>query len=408
MRRLDVLLDWGNEKLLVGTLAERDRSILFEYDGEFLDDPLPISPFKLPAIDGLHEDEDLVFGGLFGVFHDSLPDGWGLLLMDRQFRKWGIDLARVSPLDRLAYVGDRAMGALVYEPARDAAEIGPLGATNLDELADQATRILQGSPEDVLPQLSIAGGSPQGARPKVIVGVREQDDHLISGATHIPEGYRHYMIKFGALEDGPDIGAVEAAYALMARQAGLVVPHTRLFETPDGARYFGAERFDRNGGRHHMHTLGGLLHASHRHPSVEYDAFLRATMVLTRDHRQLIAAFRHMVFNVLAHNRDDHSKNFSFIMARDGTWKLTPAYDLLFSYGLGGGHTMAVAGEAQRPRVEDLLNAGAVAGVDSEEGQSVIDEVAAAVAEWPRFADEMAVPQDRISMIGQELARLRS
>ena len=407
MRRLDVFLDWGDEKLPVGTLAERDRRIFFEYDAAFLDNPLPVSPFKLPVTDGLHEDEDLVFDGLFGLFHDSLPDGWGLLLMDRQFRKWGIHPGRVSPLDRLAYIGDRGMGAMAYEPARDLDEIGPLGAVKLDQLADQATRILEGSVEDVLPQLSIAGGSPQGARPKVIVGVREEDDHLVSGASNIPEGYRHYMIKFGALEDGPDIGAVEAAYALMARQAGIVVPHTRLFETSDGARYFGVERFDRNGGRHHIHTLSGLLHASHRHPSLEYDALLRATIVLTRDHRQLMAAFRQMVFNVLAHNRDDHTKNFSFIMARDGTWTLTPAYDLTFSYGMGGWHSMAVAGEAQRPGVAHLLNSGAAAGVDREQGRSVITEVTAAVADWPRFADQMGVSAERTSAIGQELARLR-
>lgn len=404
MRRLDVFLDWGNETRRVGTLAEQDRRILFEYDAAFLTNPLPLSPFKLPPTGGLHEDDDLAFDGLFGVFHDSLPDGWGLLLMDRQFRKWGIDPGRVSPLDRLAYIGNRAMGALVYEPARDMDELGPLGAMDLADLADQATRILEGSVEDVLPQLSIAGGSPQGARPKVVVGVREEDDYLISGATDLPEGYRHYMIKFGAPQDGPDIGAVEAAYALMARQAGIVMPHTRLFETLDGARYFGVERFDRNGGRHHIHTLSGLLHASHRHPSVEYDALLRATMILTRDHRQLIAAFRHMAFNVLAHNRDDHTKNFSFIMARDGTWTLTPAYDLVFSYGMGGWHTMAVAGEAEHPRVEHLLNAGAAAGVDREEGQSVIEEVTAAVAGWPRFADEMGVSHDRTRAIGQELA----
>lgn len=408
MRRLDVFLDWGNEKLRVGTLAERDRRILLEYDVAFLNDPLPLSPFKLPLTDGLHEDEGLVFDGLFGVFHDSLPDGWGLLLMDRQLRKWGMVRDQISPLDRLAYIGNRGMGALVYEPARDMDEIGSLGAIELDDLAGQATRILEGSLEDVLPQLIIAGGSPQGARPKVIVGVREEDDHLISGATDLPEGYRHYMIKFGAIEDGPDIGAVEAAYALMARQAGIVMAHTRLFETPDGSRYFGVERFDRNGGRHHIHTLSGLLHASHRHPSVEYDALLRATMVLTRDHRQLIAAFRHMVFNVLAHNRDDHTKNFSFIMARDGTWTRTPAYDLVFSYGMGGWHTMAVAGEAQRPRVKHLLDAGAAAGVGREEGHSVIQEVTAAVADWPSFANEMGVSHDRTRAIGQELARLRA
>ncbi|TVP43211.1 MAG: hypothetical protein EA350_14050 [Gemmatimonadales bacterium] len=243
MQRLEVRLDWGDEERRVGLLAERDGRVYFEHDAEFLDAALPISPFKLPARPGLLEHDDREFGGIFGVFADSLPDGWGLLLMDRTFRKRGLDPARVSVLDRLAYIGTRGMGALVYHPPTDDAEAeGP--AVDLRELARQAERILNGSVEEVLPALRIAGGSPAGARPKVLVAIHE-DGRAIAGTSDAPPGFRHHVVKFPGREDLPEIGAVEAAYAVMAREAGVNVPPTTLLETADGGRYFAAERFAR-------------------------------------------------------------------------------------------------------------------------------------------------------------------
>jgi serine/threonine-protein kinase HipA len=385
MRRLEARLDWGDEQVVVGTLAEHGRRIYFEYDAGFLDAALPISPFKLPVRAGLFEHVDRDFAEVFGVFNDSLPDGWGLLLMDREFRQRGIDPATVSVLDRLAYIGTRGMGALTYHPPAAAADDESL-RIDLDALARQAERILEGSAEQVLPALRIAGGSPGGARPKVVVGVRS-DGQIISGTSDLPEGYRHCLVKFPAQEDAADIGSVEAAYALMAQEAGVHVPPTSLLETRDGGRYFAAERFDRAGNlRLHMHTLGGLLHASHRLPSMEYEGFLKATLILTKDQRQVEEAFRRMVFNVLAHVRDDHVKNFSCLMDRRGTWRLAPAYDLVFSAGPRGQHTMAVAGEAERPTERDMLRVAGDCAVDPARGREIIQQVRDAVLQWPRFA----------------------
>ncbi|MDA1095683.1 MAG: type II toxin-antitoxin system HipA family toxin [Chloroflexi bacterium] len=399
MRRLEVRLTLGDEPVVAGTLAEQDRRLYFEYDRAFLAAPLPISPFKLPVRPGLLEHEERDFAQVFGVFNDSLPDGWGLLLMDREFSKRGLNRATLSVLDRLAYIGTRGMGALTYHPPATALEEEVLGI-DLDALARQAQRVLEGSAEDVLPALRIAGGSPGGARPKVLVGVRG-DGHIISGTSDIPEGYRHYLIKFPAKEDIPDIGAVEAAYALMAHEAGVDVPPTRLFETSDGGRYFGAERFDRVGNRRlHMHTLGGLLHASHRVPSLEYDGLLKATMLLTKDQRQVEEAFRRMVFNVLSHNRDDHVKNFSFLMDPSGGWRLAPAYDLVFSEGPAGQHTMAVAGEAVHPTERDLLRVAEDCDVDGGRGREIVRHVRDAVRLWPRFARITAVPSTTERRIG--------
>lgn len=404
MRRLEVRLHWGDEHVVVGTLAEQDRRLYFEYDGDFVATPLPISPFKLPVRPGLFEHGERDFAPVFGVFSDSLPDGWGLLLMDREFRKRGLATATLSVLDRLAYIGTRGMGALTYHPPATAGEDGTL-PVDLDEVARQAERILDGSAEEVLPALRIAGGSPGGARPKVLVGVRD-DGHMISGTSDLPERYRHYLIKFPAKEDPPDFGAVEAAYALMAREAGVEVPPTRLFETSDGGRYFGAERFDRAGDRRlHMHTLGGLLHASHRVPSLEYDGLLKATMLLTKDQRQVEEAFRRMVFNVVAHNRDDHVKNFSYLMDHSGVWRFSPAYDLVFSEGPAGQHTMAVAGEAVHPGEREMLDVAEDCDVDGGRGKEIMQHVQNAVRSWPQFARITGVSSATERRIGMVIAK---
>lgn len=403
MRSVEVRLDWGDEQVVVGTLAERDRRVYFEYGAGFLRSPLPISPFKLPARPGLFEHAEREFAEVFGVFNDSLPDGWGLLLMDRELRKRGWKPGAVSPLDRLAYIGTRGMGALTYHPPGAPAEEDDGRGLDLDLLAREAERVLEGSADEVLPALRIAGGSPGGARPKVLVGVRG-DGRIVSGASALPGGYRPFLVKFGAREDGPDIGPVEAAYAQMAGAAGISVPPTRLFETP-GGRYFGAERFDREGNaRLHMHTLGGLLHASHRVSSVDYEGFLRATLLLTRNQRDADEAFRRMAFNVLAHNRDDHVKNFSYLMRRDGTWSLAPAYDLVFSEGPGGQHTMSVAGEAERPAERDMLRAAEAGDVEPRRAREIIGEVRSAVADWPRFARAAGVSAQTARRIGERIA----
>lgn len=392
MRRLEVRFASGAGERLVGTLAQQGRRILFEYHPEFLADPLPISPFKLPSRSGVFEDTERTFGGLFGVFDDSLPDGWGLLLMDRHFRGRGIPSPRITPLDRLAYIHTRGMGALTYHPAGAASDDLP-GSLDLTALAQQAERIIEGSSEEVLPELELAGGSPGGARPKVLVGVDPESGHLIAGTSDLPPGYRHWIIKFGTRDDGAHVGPIEAAYALMASDAGIVMPATRLFATNDGRTHFGVERFDRKGNqRFHTHTLGGLLHASHRMPSLDYEAFLKATLALTKDHRQLHEAYRRMAFNVLAHNRDDHVKNFSYLMGPGGDWDLAPAYDLIYSTGINGWHTMDVAGEALHPGREHMLQLADIVGIPDEDAIAIIERVEHAVGRWSAFARTVGVP----------------
>lgn len=400
LRKLEVRLEHGpDDGELVGRLAEHERTIYFEYDASFLGSGRSISPLKLPATAGVVAAPTAL--GLHGVFADVLPDGWGLLLMDRFFRAQGLVPERLSSLDRLAYLGTRTMGALTFHPctAEPGGELPPLG---LQRLASEADKVLEGRASELLPELLAAGGSPAGARPKVLVSVR--GDSLIYGADPPRPGYEAWLIKFAARSEPRDTGAIEYVYSRLARRAGLDVPESRLFVGEGGARYFGVRRFDRPaGGRLHVHTLAGVLHADFRTPNLDYDLLLRVTRRLTRAQPEVERAFRQLVFNVLAHNRDDHGKNFSFVMQRGGEWTLSPAYDLTFSEGPGGEHTMAVLGEARQPRWEHMLRLAATASIAEGDARRIVDEVREALARWPEEARAVDISAATSRKLGARL-----
>lgn len=417
MKKLEVRFTRSpDDSMPVGTLAEDHGRVVFEYAPDFLATGLNLSPFQLPLEPGLFEHRDREFGPLLGVFDDSLPDGWGRLLMDLHFRSLGRNLAEIGPLDRLAWLGTRTMGALTYHPpaSRDARDTGVF---DLNELARQSWEILTGSAVDVLPQLLRAGGSPGGARPKVLVGYNPDSGNVISGADDLPEGWEQWIVKFLSNEDRPDAGAVEVAYSLMACSAGIDMPPTRLFETTKGDRFFGVKRFDRDGNRrYHVHTFGNLIHSNFRIPSADYADLLKATSFLTRNHQDVLRAFRRMAFNVLAHNRDDHVKNFAFLMddligsagsGKGGDWSLSPAYDLSFTAGPGGEHSMTLAGEGRNPTRSHMLKLAEQADVSRRDADAIIAEVQDAIARWPAYAVNAGVGTDTAQWIAQSLPRLR-
>jgi len=398
------------DALTVGRLAEQDRRIYFEYDDAFLDTGIELSPFKLPAQPGLIEHTDHAFGPLPGVFDDSLPDGWGLLLMDRHFRRQGIDPAMLSPLDRLAYLGTRTMGALTYHPPSREQPDHDDQLIDLFDLGRNAEEVFEGDTAEVLPELMRAGGSPGGARPKVLVGL--QGDRIISGEDDLPAGYQHWIVKFAAKEDARDAGPVEYAYALMAHAAGIDMPTTRLFEAKHGRsarRYFGVRRFDRADGnrRIHMHTFANLIHANFRIPSTDYADLFKVTQALTRNHADLLRLFRLMVFNIAAHNRDDHAKNFAFILDdQTGEWSLAPAYDLTHASGPGGEHTTAILGEGRHPTREHCLKLADRFGLKPRETSPIIDQVNAAITRWPKFANAACCTKKMATSIGKSIATI--
>ena len=397
---LTVYLDARSQRRKVGRLAFKDRQILFEYDSPFLNSGIEISPIKLPLRPGVSIAGAAIFDGLFGVFNDSLPDGWGRLLLDRTVEKHGVQRGQLSPLDRLAYVGRHGMGALSYEPelSQQTAADTPLA---LDELAEESATVLAGENEEVFEDLLRLNGSSSGARPKIVAQVSADKKRIIHGRQQLQSGFAHWMIKFPSSQDARDAGAIEYAYSLMAKAAGVEMPETYLFRTKKN-RYFGTKRFDRDGdARIHMHSLGGLIHADHRTPSLDYDMVLRVTQALTRNIQDAEKVYALACFNVLAHNRDDHAKNFSFLLSPKNEWIFAPAYDLTFSYGPGGEQSMLVMGEGRNPGATQLLALGKQHGLKS--APEILAKVQRTVANWSRHAEQASVSRKSTQEIADNI-----
>ncbi len=387
----------------VGQLAEEGHRLYFQYDQELLNKNLWLSPYKLPLKPDLCEHKEMDFGPLFGLFADSLPDAWGMLLMDRFLRKRGYNPDTLSVLDRLAFLGESTMGALVYQPALALKEADS-SPFDLHNLSVHARDHLSGSTDEVLPQLMNAGGSPGGARPKVLAGV--SGDKIVTGETDLAEPFEHWIIKFAAANDLPDAGPVEYAYSLMARAAGLQMTATRLFKTPEGDRFFGIKRFDRTADqRLHVHTFGNLIHSNFLIPSQDYDHLFKIVMNLTRNHQDLVRVFAQMVFNILANNRDDHVKNFAFIMDRQGEWSLSPAYDLIYAPGPGGEHSLTVLGEGQAPSRTEVFKLGEMHGIKKKTISQVVESVSEAVNDFKKYADVAGVSRATFKKINAKIQR---
>ncbi len=402
VKEIKVGLNFGIGVTSVGRLALRNHTIYFEYDGTFIDHGLEISPLRLPLNSGVSRFEYDPFEGLPGVFNDSLPDGWGRLLFDRFARSQGIVPSEITPLDRLANAGMHGMGALVYEPDCSTSEV--CEAICLDTLAEQTQEVLHGTSEEVLQVLLAVNGSSAGTRPKALVGFDQTSEHLIYGAHDLPAEYAPWLVKFANSQDGPDAGAVEYVYALMAKEAGLQIPDIHLFPAQNCAGYFSIKRFDRDGEkRYHMHTSCGLLHSDFRTPSLDYEDLLALTGVLTRDVREVEKMYRLAVFNVLAHNRDDHAKNFSFLMDSDGQWKLSPAYDLTFSSGPGGEQSTMVMGEGRDPGLDHLTKLGLEANLKQASIEAIIEQTRSVLGGWKKLARQYGVSVSEIELIAGKI-----
>ena len=397
-------MDFGSGPLDVGRLAIRDRIIYLEYERSFIERGLEISPLRLPLQPGLKSFDAALFDGLPGVFNDSLPDGWGRLLFDRALRAQGLTPAQASPLDRLAHVGAGGMGALTYEPAMET-DAGS-DDIDLDWLASQALEVLEGHADEVIGELLALNGSSTGARPKAMIGYNPKTGAMTHGQSDLPKGFEPWLVKFPNTQDGKDAGAIEYVYALMARTAGIEMTHTHLFPAKRGAGFFATRRFDRIGkNRLHAHTASGLLHADHRTPSLDYEDLIALTLRLTRDVREAEKMFRLAVFNVLGHNRDDHAKNFTFLMDAAGNWSLSPAYDLTFSSGPGGEQTTMVKGEGKAPGEAHLLALAKEASLAPKDAKAIIDQTREALGQWATLAKEHDVAASTVRLIAGRIER---
>ena len=355
MREGNALQVFYDEKL-VGTLAmTADHKAAFQYSEEWIENGFPISPFSLPLKKQVFVPTKDYFDGLFGVFADSLPDNWGRLLLDRLLRAHKQNPDKLTVLDRLAIVGKSGMGALTYYPEKKIDE--QYGDVDLDELAEQCRKILNTEYSDRLDELYRLGGTSGGARPKIMTTVNGEE----------------WIIKFPAHVDGENAGKMEYDYSCCAKKCGIIMSETRLFPSENCEGYFGIKRFDRisdkNGTKRiHMLTAAALLELNFEQPSLDYHSLMKLTKILTRDNeKDMRKMFRRMCFNVFAHNRDDHSKNFTYLYDDEkDRWSLSPAYDLTYSNTYYGEHTTTVDGNGRNPGRKELLTVGIAAGMKKE------------------------------------------
>ena len=402
----------GDEQVVVGRLARHGKVIGFEYDEDFVDRGLEISPLRCPLKRGVQTFNAPGIEGLPGFLFDSIPDGWGRLLTDREAMVHGIAPGEISSLDRLSHVGRHAMGALMFEPTRPPVELE--GLTEIDALERKIAHVLAGGGTDAstqrdLRELQEFNAGSSGARPKATIQVHKETGDIIL-APHMTDkdkdkDHHPWLVKFPNADDGDDMGAVEYVYALMAIDAGVEMAPVRLLRSTRGPGFFATSRFDRDGTRRiHTHSVCGLCHADFRVPAFDYKALIILTMHLTGDMREVEKMYRIAVFNVMSWNRDDHSKNFSFQMDEDGRWRLAPAYDLTFSTGMAGEHSTTIMGEGKNPDTEHMVELGRVAGLSMATVRKIVVSTGRALGKWFDLARDHGVRNERVKLIGERIA----
>ena len=415
---------WGTH---IGTVLLTDESPIakFQYTDEFREMGVEVSPLKMPLSATVFEFPDLPvrsFHGLPGLLSDSLPDKFGNKVIAAWLREQGNRPEDLNAVDRLCYAGRRGMGALEYKPAllskEDVSE--RLTVAALSELADRVLKMREDAQAALVPGMNEyssilrVGSSAGGARAKALIGWNEATGEVRSGQVALPEGFGYWLIKFDGLigngdKEGDDkwgYGRVEYAYHLMARAAGIEMTECRLWNK----RHFMTRRFDRlaDGGKLHAQTLGAIAHYDFNNPAIySYEDAFDVTRRVVNDARAYEQLFRRMAFNVLAWNCDDHVKNISYLMDRNGEWFLAPAYDECYAYNPQGDwtsrHQMSVNGRRIGVTDEDILACARFANMRERKARAVLDEVKDAVRAWPRFAAEAEVPGDFADAISRRI-----
>lgn len=405
MNKIYVFLNFGDKDLKVGELyvSEDLGRHVFRYENEFITSGLQISPLHLPLESKTfiaHKNNMLY--DLHGVFSDSLPDTWGKKVQDTEFQKIGI--FEPTTLERLAFIGKNGIGALRYKPAQSFLKGNDL--VHLAELRKATQSIIEGNVEDVSEQLLKSGGSAGGARPKFLVDVNPDNLHQIR-YTHgkYSKGFIPVILKV------PNIGQeldhfqrIEYTYFQLAKLAGISIPDCYLISGDTSElTFFAIQRFDilPNNERLHVHSLAGLLNIDFRERTPDCSTFLRTIDDVTRDHRYVVEGYRRIVFNYLGSNKDDHSKNFSFLMNKQGVWALAPAYDIGFSKGENDLHQMRLGDKSRNAEKRDFCRLAE--DFDIGMWESILEKTISSLEKWPSLAAENGVPSKYIEMIQLKL-----
>jgi serine/threonine-protein kinase HipA len=403
---------WGQTAGAVAPLHGKPGFYEFQYAPAFENSGLELSPLQMRlkakrrfSFPGLAQD---TFHGLPGLLADALPDRFGNALIDENLSRHGTRVADITTLQRLVYVGRRAMGALEFEPSFTATRNpAVLVSLNMAHLAEDARRALHGDLNNVAQEILDIGSSAGGARAKAIIGWNPQTNEVVSGHFDLPREYEHWLLKFdvgaGVLNESISFGRIEYAHYLMASAAGVQMNECRLLEE-GGRAHFMTKRFDRRGNdKVHVHTLCGLMHLDFNTPYVHsYEQYLRAVLDLKLDAPALEQAWLRCVFNVAAVNCDDHTKNFAFMLDESGKWDIAPAYDTCFSHNPAAGkwtrqHQMLVGGKAWGITDADLISLADA--FDIRRPKELVERVVAAIDQWPQFASQAGVPRAEIARI---------
>jgi serine/threonine-protein kinase HipA len=402
--KINVSIKFSDDEIEVGKLILDNRQVYFKYDDDFLERGLNLSPLRLQFNNSIQFAKPEPFQGIFGVFDDSLPDGWGKLLLNRALEKEGLSLNDITILDQLAYVGETGRGALIYRPAIMSEE-NFSDHIDIDKLKTDIDQVYKGTSEDVIEELIHLGGSSGGARPKANVGYNPKTDELIHGKNNLPEGFEHWIIKFPNSEDPFDIANIEYAYHKMALAANIEMSECKLFESKKGLQIFGTKRFDRIGNnRLHMHSMAGLTHDNFRRSSIDYGHVIDTAYTLEQSAAARKKVLRLAAFNVYSHNRDDHSKNFSWLMDDAGNWTFAPAYDLTYSSTAIGEHSTRIAGEGAYPGRKNILALAREFSISKP--NEIIEEVQDAISEWPKMAKACGVGKASLNRIQKKFNQL--
>ena len=372
----------------VGVLAQMpDKRIAFQYSDNWRKNGFSISPFSLPLKNDVFvpsaKTRDYQFG-LFGVFADSLPDNWGNLLLDRYLLSIGVKRDDIDILDRLAYVGNSGMGALEYYPAKESDFNIETSSLNYDEIARECNNILSSKPSDKLDLLYKIAGSSGGTRPKIL----------------IKENGEHWIVKFPAKTDLAESGRIEYEYSKIAKQCKIHMTECELLPSKMCGGYFKTKRFDRdNEDKIFSLSFAGILEADFHAPCLSYSDCMKLVQILTKDLKaDKEQMFRTMCFNVLAHNLDDHAKNFSFLYTEFSGWRLSPMYDLTYSETYWGEHTTSINGKGKEIADADLVKIGTDAGMKKSDCADILDGIRKQTGELAGMLREYQNQKNNLSL----------
>ena len=393
----------------------------FQYDPDFIESGIEMSPLMMPLSSERYSFPSLnpqSFHGLPGLLADSLPDRFGNILIDEWLTRQGRSQDSFNAVERLCYTGSRGMGALEYVPA-----IGPGPARNkklkVDQLVELANSILanreslnvQLTDEEAMKDILMIGTSAGGARAKAIIAWNPKTNEVRSGQTQVGKGFEHWLIKFDGVTENRDrgladpkgYGVVEYSYHRMAKDCGITMSECRLFEE-GGRRHFMTRRFDRSSGgeKLHMQSLAAIAHLDFNQPGVHsYEQAFTILRQLGLPIQASVELFRRMVFNIVARNQDDHVKNTAFLMDRQGTWSLAPAFDVTYSYQPGGqsftaNHQMTLGGKRDGFTMDDFTTCGKIAMLKQGEARRIVDAIQSVVSHWREYAEkDRVLPSQR-------------